>query len=137
MGLVTSRMEPYAAARFVRVAGPSPDSEDIYSPMLAGWTFPILYKKDDRPRWTVPSATGSDASRASFYGDQIRAEIDAGGGEQVVLRRTFHTQSVDQAFIEPETGLAWYENGTRKLELVIGVQSRIKQRRVWPRCCRR
>ena len=28
--------EPYAAARFVRVAGPSPDSEDIYSPTLAG-----------------------------------------------------------------------------------------------------
>ena len=37
--------EPYAAARFVRVAGPSPDSGDIYSPMLAGWTFPILYQK--------------------------------------------------------------------------------------------
>ena len=115
--------EPYTAARFVRVAGPSPDSEDIYSPMLAGWSFPILYQKDDRPRWAVPSATGSDASRASFYGDQIRAEIDAGGGEQVVLRRTFQTQSVDQVFLEPETGLAWYENGTRKLELVIGVQS--------------
>ena len=40
-----------------------------------------------------------------------------------MLRRTFQTQSVDQVFLEPETGLAWYENGTRKLELVIGVQS--------------
>jgi hypothetical protein len=31
--------------------------EDLYSPMLAGWTFPVLYQKDDRPRWAVPSAT--------------------------------------------------------------------------------
>jgi CO/xanthine dehydrogenase Mo-binding subunit len=115
--------EPYAAARFVRVAGPASDSEDVYSPMLAGWTFPVLYHKDDRPRWAVPSATGSDASRASYYGDQIRAEIDAGGGEHVVLRRTFQTQSIDQVFMEPEAGLAWYDTGTRKLELVIGVQS--------------
>ena len=115
--------EPYAAARFVRVAGPSPDSEDVYSPMLAGWTFPVLYQKDDRPRWAVPSATGSDASRASFYGDQIRAEIEAAGGEQLVLGRTFQTQSVDQVFLEPEAGLAWYDTSTRKLELVIAVQS--------------
>ena len=25
-------------------------AEDVYSPMLAGWTFPVLYQKDDRPR---------------------------------------------------------------------------------------
>ena len=40
-----------------------------------------------------------------------------------MLDRTFQTQSIDQVFLEPEAGLAWYENGTRKLELVIGVQS--------------
>src|SRR5712692_437728 len=84
--------KPYAAARFVRVAGPSPDAEDVYSPMLAGWTFPALYKKDDRPDWAVPSANGSDASRASFYGDQIRAEISASHPDRIVLERTFQTQ---------------------------------------------
>jgi hypothetical protein len=31
--------------------------EDLYSPMLAGWTFPVLYQKNDRPRWAVPSTT--------------------------------------------------------------------------------
>ena len=40
-----------------------------------------------------------------------------------MLRRTFQTQSVDQVFLEPETGLAGTRDGTRKLELVIGVQS--------------
>ncbi len=102
---------------------PDPGCEDVYSPMLAGWTFPVLYQKDDRPEWAVPSATGSDASRASYYGDQIRAEIDAAGPDRFVLDRNFQTQSIDQVFLEPEAGLAWYDSGARKLELVIGVQS--------------
>jgi CO/xanthine dehydrogenase Mo-binding subunit len=115
--------QPYAGARFVRVAGPTADAEDVYSPILAGWTFPVLYKKDDRPSWAVPSATGSDAAQATYYGDRIRAEIDAGGPDRIVLDRNFQTQSIDQVFMEPEAGLAWYESDTRKLELVIGVQS--------------
>ncbi len=115
--------KPYAATRFVRVAGATPDAEDVYSPMLAGWTFPVLYQKDDRPSWAVPSATGSDAERAAFYGDQIRAEIAAGNAARLVLDRTFQTQSIDQVFMEPEAGLAWYDRDARKLELVIGVQS--------------
>jgi CO/xanthine dehydrogenase Mo-binding subunit len=114
---------PYASARFVRVAGPAPGADDVYSAMRAGWTFPILYQKDDRPAWAVPSASGSDAQRASYYGDQIRKEIDAGGAGRFVLERTFRTQSIDQVFMEPEAGLAWYDSGKRRLELVLGVQS--------------
>ena len=113
----------YASARFVRVAGPTPKSHDVYSPMQAGWDFPILYQKDDRPAWAVPSVSGSDAQRASFYGDQIRGEIKASGSDQFVLDRTFRTQSIDQVFLEPEAGLAWYDSGRRRLELVLGVQS--------------
>src|SRR5262245_38149396 len=120
-GAVSER--PYAAARFVRIAGPTPDAEDVYSPMLAGWTFPVLYQKDDRPQWAVPSAAGSDAQRASYYGDQIRAEISASGADRLVIDHTFQTQSIDQVFLEPEAGLAWYDSAARKLELVIGVQS--------------
>lgn len=114
---------PYAAARFVRVAGPTPGADDVYSAMRAGWTFPIMYQKDDRPEWAVPSTSGSDAQRASFYGDQIRSEIDKGGSDRIVLERTFRTQSIDQVFMEPEAGLAWYDSNSRKLEVVIGVQS--------------
>ena len=115
--------KPYTAARFVRVAGATPDAEDVYSPILAGWTFPLLYKMDDRPEWAVPSDTGSPAAKASFYGDQIQAEIAAGGADLLVLDRSFDTQSIDQVFMEPEAGLAWYDPATKKLELVLGVQS--------------
>ena len=111
--------QPYAAARFVRIAGPTPDAEDIYSPMLAGWTFPALYKKDDRPSWAVPSATGSDAAkRFLLRRSDPRRNRHAGGPDRVVLDRNFQTQSIDQVFMEPESGLAWYDSRTRKLELV-------------------
>ena len=115
--------QPYAAARFVRVAGATADAEDVYSPILAGWSFPVLYKKDDRPQWAVPSLSGSDGARASYYGDMIRSEIAAAGPDRLVLEQNFQTQSIDQVFMEPEAGLAWYDPSSRKLELVLGVQS--------------
>jgi CO/xanthine dehydrogenase Mo-binding subunit len=40
-----------------------------------------------------------------------------------VLDRTFETQSVDPMFLEPESGLGWYNGNGDKLELVLGVQS--------------
>ena len=39
-----------------------------------------------------------------------------------MLDRNFQTQSIDPAFLEPESALAWYDRDSRKLELVVGVQ---------------
>jgi CO/xanthine dehydrogenase Mo-binding subunit len=41
----------------------------------------------------------------------------------LVLDREFETQSVDPMFLEPESGLAWYDSKSDSLELVLGVQS--------------
>ena len=41
----------------------------------------------------------------------------------LVLDREFETQSVDPMFLEPESGLAWYNANSGSLELVLGVQS--------------
>ena len=105
--------QPYAAARFVRVAGP-----DARMPRTS-----IRRCSPDGPfrssirRTTVrpgrcrrrPAPT---RSARPIYGDQIRAEIEAGGPDRFVLDRTFQTQSIDQVFLEPEAGLAWYDSGT-------------------------
>ncbi len=40
-----------------------------------------------------------------------------------MLDREFETQSVDPLFLEPESGLGWYNAGAKTLELVLGVQS--------------
>jgi hypothetical protein len=41
----------------------------------------------------------------------------------LVLDREFETQSVDPMFLEPESGLAWYDASRKDLELVVGTQS--------------
>lgn len=124
MGAETGPIEedPYGAYHFVRVAGPTPESEDIYSALKAGWAQPIRYVKH-QPQWAAPSQSASVDAEATFYGDRIRAEIAGAGEDMLVLDRSFQTQSVDQVFLEPESALAWYDPGRRTLEFVVGVQS--------------
>ena len=61
--------------------------------------------------------------KAAAHGEQIRAGLDAKNPAMLVLDRTFETQSVDPMFLEPESGLGWYNSKGGQLELVLGVQS--------------
>lgn len=117
-------MPDYGAYRFTRVAGPTPESPDVYSPLMAGWVRPGKFQNTGLPIWRVlPVATGAAYVKAATYGEQIRAELAADNPAQLMLDREFETQSVDPMFLEPETGLAWYDTGAKNLELVLGVQS--------------
>jgi CO/xanthine dehydrogenase Mo-binding subunit len=117
------QLPPYGSNRFVRVAGPSPDAPDVYSPLQAGWARPIRFQNAEVPVWSPASRTGDANAKASYYGDRIRAELAASNSDLLVLEREFATQSVDPVFLEPECGLAWYDAGRKDLELVLGVQS--------------
>jgi len=117
-------MPDYGAFRFTRVAGPTPDAPDIYSPVQAGWVSPGHFQNTALPVWTPSAASaGSDYAKAAIYGEQIRAELAARNPNLLMLDREFETQSVDPVFLEPESGLGWYDAGTKNLELVLGVQS--------------
>src|SRR6267142_407164 len=117
-------MPDYGAFRFTRVAGPTPEARDVYSPVLAGWVSPGKFQNAERPIWT-PLAIGQGApyAKGATYGEQIRAELAAPNPNLLMLDREFETQSVDPLFLEPETGLGWYDAGSKNLELVLGVQS--------------
>ncbi len=69
------------------------------------------------------SRPGAAYAKAATYGEQIRAELAATNPALLMLDREFETQSVDPVFLEPESGLAWYDAGAKNLELVLGVQS--------------
>ncbi len=117
-------MPNYGAYRFTRVAGPTPESPDVYSPLQAGWVSPPASPHTALPVWTpLATAAGSPYAKAATYGEQIRAELAAKNPDLLVLDREFETQSVDPMFLEPECGLAWYDTGRKSLELVLGVQS--------------
>jgi CO/xanthine dehydrogenase Mo-binding subunit len=117
-------MPDYGAYRFTRVAGPTPETPDVYSPVLAGWVSPGKFQNVERPIWTpLAIETGAAYAKAATYGEQIRAELGAASPALLMLDREFKTQSVDPVFLEPESGLAWYDTGAKNLELVLGVQS--------------
>lgn len=114
----------YAALRFTRVAGPTPDAPDVYSPLQEGWVSPGFTEGSGRPVWKpLPVSEGGQYARGATYGEEIRALLAAPGPDLLVLDRTFETQSVDPMFLEPECGLAWFEPGSKTLDLVLGVQS--------------
>jgi len=114
----------YGAFRFTRVAGPTPDAPDVYSPVKNGWVSPGRFQDTERPIWArLPIPTGRDYAEAATHGEQIRAELAAASPALLMLDREFETQSVDPVFLEPESGLAWYNTGAKNLELVLGVQS--------------
>ena len=117
-------MPAYAAYRFTRVAGATPDAPDVYSPIQAGWVSPGRSQNSPLPIWS-PAAKDTEAAyaKAALYGERIRGELAAKNPNLLVLDREFETQSVDPMFLEPEAGLAWYDGRSGSLELVLGVQS--------------
>src|SRR5260370_20900213 len=44
----------YGAFRFTRVAGPTPDAADVYSPVKNGWVRPGHFQGSDRPNSPPP-----------------------------------------------------------------------------------
>jgi CO/xanthine dehydrogenase Mo-binding subunit len=115
---------PYAAFRFTRVAGSTPDAPDVYSPVKNGWVSPGVFNENQHPVWErLPIPSGQEYAEAADHGEAIRAELAADNPARLVLERQFETQSADPMFLEPESGLAWYDAGRKTLELVVGVQS--------------
>src|SRR5882757_5106153 len=117
-------VDNYTSLRFTRVAGPTPDSADVYSPVQAGWVSPGRIQNTALPVWSsFAKETQAPYGKAAVYGEQIRAELDPKNPALLMVDRTFETPSVDPVFLEPECGLGWYNKKTEGLELVLGVQS--------------
>ncbi|WP_205589631.1 xanthine dehydrogenase family protein molybdopterin-binding subunit [Chachezhania antarctica] len=113
---------PYGANRFTRVAGSNPEGPDVYSPVKDGWVGPARYQKGEAPVWSPAKPDGQGPGRATAYGEAMRKALADGTAGQV-FGITFETQSVDQVFMEPESGLAWYDASKKTLNAVLGVQS--------------
>jgi CO/xanthine dehydrogenase Mo-binding subunit len=114
----------YGAFRFTRVGGPTPVAPDVFSPFKNGWVSPGRFDEAGEPIWErLPIPTGQAYAEAAEHGERIRAELAAGDPALLALDREFETQSVDPMFLEPESGLAWFGEPRKTLELVVGSQS--------------
>ncbi len=114
----------YGAFRFTRVGGPTPEAPDVFSPFKNGWVSPGRFEDTGEPIWErLPIPTEQAYAEAAEHGERIRAELAAGDPALLALDREFETQSVDPMFLEPESGLAWFDESLKNLELVVGSQS--------------
>jgi hypothetical protein len=84
----------YGAYRFTRMAGPTPDAPNVYSPVKDGWVSPGHFQSTERPVWTpLGAATASPYAKAASYGEQIRAELAASNPALLVLDRCFSSRN--------------------------------------------
>jgi CO/xanthine dehydrogenase Mo-binding subunit len=118
------RAPDYGAYRFTRVAGPTPDSPDVFSTLKDGLAIPEHFQNTELPVWSpIAMPKAQLYAKAAAHGEQIRAELAASNPTLLVLDHEFETSSNDPMFLEPECGIAWYDAGRKNLELVLGVQS--------------
>ncbi len=110
---------PYGANRFTRIGGSDPSAPDEYSPAKNGWVVPPRFHRGYVPSW--PEADPAATKRAEETGRNLRADLNSGRAGRM-FQQQFQTQSTDHFFMEPESGLAWYDAANGRLSLVLGVQ---------------
>jgi CO/xanthine dehydrogenase Mo-binding subunit len=101
----------YGSSRFVRYLNKSGDEE---------------YSFIKSEALLAPAAGLSDSSVASnktnsHYINKIQQDLAS--SDWSVFEERYFTQSVDPMFMEPECGLAWYEQSSQTLNLTLGTQS--------------
>ncbi|MET0319767.1 MAG: molybdopterin cofactor-binding domain-containing protein [Duganella sp.] len=103
----------------ITYAGWAPPASGPYTPSFN-------YVRDDSLGFNSV-ATAPAAYQQQWEGvvDGIQHQVrqQAASGQWTVLERAFHTQTIDPMFMEPESGMAWYDAGTAQLHLLLGTQS--------------
>ncbi|HEX7748089.1 MAG TPA: molybdopterin cofactor-binding domain-containing protein [Bordetella sp.] len=114
--------DPWANFRFVRVAGPTPYDDDVFSSLKDTWIFPSSLRKH-LPVWPDGKDHGKLDQQGMFYADQIRQELDNPPADWLVMERGYTTQSIDTAALEPDNANCWYDGATQSLHMIVPSQS--------------
>lgn len=116
--LTSASKPPYATWRIVREEGL--DGKDLYSPLQDGLIFPDI--KDNKPSWPKEgNKNGSSLDKAIHYSNKLHKDMN--DKDWHVIDKTFKTQSIDPAMLEPEAFNGWYDKETKTMHMVISSQS--------------
>lgn len=108
---------PYATWRIVREEGLL---KDKYSPLQDGLIFPNI--KNNKPIWPEKGDKNGDSlEKAIYYSNKLHEDIE--NKDWHVIDKTFNTQSIEPAALEPEAFNGWYDRKTSTMHLVICSQS--------------
>lgn len=119
--VTTPQRAPYGAARFVRIGGERPEAPDVFSPLKDALVFADLSSGEEQ--WPIGDAQGDAGGRALYYAQALRDQLASPPAQWRVWKRSFHSQSVDPAALEPDNGNAWFDAADGTLHVVTGTQS--------------
>jgi CO/xanthine dehydrogenase Mo-binding subunit len=112
---------PYGSARFVRIEGATPASEDRYSP-LRDTIISGKFSGED-VTWPAADPDGDAVGRGMAAAAEIEREIAANSDSTLTLERDYFSQSVDASAMEADNGNVWYDPATRVLHMIVATQS--------------
>src|SRR6201982_2935499 len=122
-GAVTGplRRDPWGSYRFVRLGGPTPYDDDVFSCLKQGPLSPSYAQHE--PVWPQPARDGDTAAQGMYYAKSIDDELAQPPADWLVLTRDYATQSGDTAALEPDNANGWYDREKEDLHLVVPTQS--------------
>jgi len=122
-GAVTGPLQrdPWGSYRFVRVAGPTPHDDDVFSCLKQGPLSPSYAQHE--PVWPQPARDGDVGAQGMYYAKSIDDELAQPPADWLVLKRDYATQSGDTAAFEPDNANGWYDREKEDLHLVVPTQS--------------
>ena len=122
-GAVTGPLQrdPWGAYRFVRLAGPTPYDDDVFSCLKQGPLSPSYAQHE--PVWPQPARDGDVGAQGMHYAKSIDDELAQPPADWLVLTRDYATQSGDTAALEPDNANGWYDREKEDLHLVVPTQS--------------
>ena len=122
-GAVTGPLQrdPWGSYRFVRVGGPTPYDDDVFSCLKQGPVSPGYSQHE--PVWPTSARDGDPGAQGMYYAKSIDDELAQAPADWLVLRRDYATQSGDTAALEPDNANGWYDREKQDLHLVVPTQS--------------
>ncbi|MBY0240394.1 MAG: molybdopterin-dependent oxidoreductase [Burkholderiaceae bacterium] len=113
--------DPWGTFRFVRVGGATSDDDDKFSSLKNAPVFPSAMRKQ-QPVWPDGIEHGKLGEQGMYFANQIKSELDNPPADWLVLARTYNTQSVDTAALEPDNANCWYDADQQALHMVVATQ---------------
>ena len=113
--------DPWGTFRFVRVGGPTPYDDDVFSSLKDAPVFPSTMRKH-QPVWPDGKEHGKLDEQGMFHAAGIAAQLEQPPGDWLVLERDYRTQSVDTAALEPDNANCWYDAATQSLHMIVPTQ---------------
>ena len=106
----------------MRVGGAKPTDDDVFSSLKDAPIFPSMMRKH-LPVWPDGRDHGRLDETGMFHANRIADELKHPPADWFVFEKTYTTQSVDTAALEPDNANCWYDAATQTLHMVVPTQS--------------